>query len=301
MENTKKLTKEKIKTFSLDFILLLIACSAGTFATVSIMIPNGLTSGGLTGVVRLLQQFIDLDFSILYYAASFVIVMVLALCLGFAEARKTLLLTVMYPTVMMFWEFVGLEFLEEKDVLLAAVFCGVFSGICSGIVIWRGYCFSGIDAIAKIIRKKFLPQIPQGKIMVTIDACIIILSAFIFGRNIAMYALITQYIISKVIDVVIFGFESKNVQIEIITKNNKVEEIADYIIVAMNRSATTEKVVGQYTQEQYTKIRLYCSAKESIDVKRMLAQVDPTAFVSLIKVENIWGNGKGFKDINEDK
>ena len=102
-------------------------------------------------------------------------------------------------------------------------------------------------------------------------------------------------------DDVIFGFESKNVQIEIITKNNKVEEIVDYIIVAMNRSATTEKVVGQYTQEQYTKIRLYCSAKESIDVKRMLAQVDPTAFVSLIKVENIWGNGKGFKDINEDK
>ena len=81
------------------------------------------------------------------------------------------------------------------------------------------------------------------KIMVTIDACIIILSAFIFGRNIAMYALITQYIISKVIDVVIFGFESKNVQIEIITKNNKVEEIVDYIIVAMNRSATTEKAI----------------------------------------------------------
>ena len=293
--------KQKIKTFLLDFVLLLLACSAGTFATVSIMLPNGLTSGGLTGVVRLLQQFIDLDFSILYYAASFVIVMILALCLGFGEAKKTLLLTVMYPTVMMFWEFVGLEFLEEKDVLLAAVFCGVFSGICSGIVIWRGYCFSGIDAIAKIIRKKFLPQIAQGKIMVTIDACIIIASAFIFGRNIAMYALITQYIISKVIDVVIFGFEAKNVQIEIITKNEKVDEIVDYIIVAMNRSATTEKVVGQYTQEQYTKIRLYCSTKESIDVKRMLANVDPTAFVSLIKVENIWGNGKGFKDINDDK
>ena len=176
----------------------------------------------------------------------------------------------------------------------------MFSGISSGIVIWRGYCFSGTDGIAKIIRKKLLPQIPQGKIMVTIDAAVIIVSAFIFGRNIALYALITQLIISKTIDTVIFGFESKIVQVEIITKD-MAEQIIDFVMDDMHRGVTTEKVIGEYTKDRYTKIRVYCSPRESIDLKKKLAETDPTAFVSSIRVENVWANGKGFKDIHEDK
>ena len=300
MELNKKIDKKKVKLFTLDFILLFLACAAGTFSTVAVMLPNGLTSGGLTGIVRILQYYIPLNFSVIYYIASFAIVITLTLILGFGEAKKTLLLTVMYPTVMLIWEKLDFQLLEEKDILLAAVFCGVFSGICSGIVIWRGYCFSGTDAIAKIIRKKLLPQMAQGKIMVAIDASIIIISALIFGRNIALYALITQAIISKTIDVTLFGFEAKVVQVEIITKD-MAEQIISYVMDDMERGATTEKVIGEYTRERYTKIRVFRSPRESILLKRKLAEIDPTAFVSLIKVENVWANGKGFKDIHEDK
>ena len=296
----KRITKDKVKDFSVDFFLLLIGCACGSFSTVAVLIPNGLTTGGLTGMVRILQNFIPLEFSVIYYMLSILIVIVLLLALGMKEARKTLLLSVMYPTVLMLFEKMNFTLLEEKDILLAAVFCGVFSGISSGIIIWRGYSTSGTDAIAKIIRKKFFPEISQSKIMVSIDACIIIISAFIFGRNIALYALITQAVISKTIDVVIFGFESKVVQVEIITKD-KAEQIISYIMDDMQRGATTEKVIGEYTRERYTKIRVFCSSRESVILKKQLAQIDPTSFVSLIKVENVWAHGKGFKNINEDK
>lgn len=296
----KKLEKNDIKKFSVDFFILLVGCACGSFSTVAVLIPNGLTTGGLTGMVRILQNFVPLDFSVIYYMLSIVIVIILLLALGIKEARKTLLLSVMYPTVLMIFEKFNFQLLEEKDILLAAVFCGVFSGISSGIIIWRGYSTSGTDAIAKIIRKKFMPEMSQGKIMVAIDACIIIISAFIFGRNIALYALITQAVISRTIDVVMFGFESKVVQIEIITKE-KAEQILSYIMDDMQRGATTEKVIGEYTRERYTKIRVYCSPRESVVLKRELAVIDPTSFVSLIKVENVWAHGKGFKNINEDK
>lgn len=251
-------------------------------------------------MVRILQNFIPLEFSVIYYMLSIVIVVILLLALGMKEARKTLLLSVMYPTVLMIFEHFNFQLLEEKDILLAAVFCGVFSGMSSGIIIWRGYSTSGTDAIAKIIRKKFMPEMSQGKLMVAIDACIIIVSAFIFGRNIALYALITQAVISRTIDVVMFGFESKVVQIEIITKD-KAEQILSYIMDDMQRGATTEKVIGEYTRERYTKIRVYCSPRESVVLKRALAEIDPTSFVSLIKVENVWAHGKGFKNIHDDK
>lgn len=281
-------------------LFLLAACCFGTFPTASIMLPNGLTSGGLTGIVRIIQNYVNLNFSVIYYMASIAILIILTIFLGWKEARKTIILSIMYPTVMMVFEKLNFSLLEGKDVILAAVFCGVFSGISSGIVIWRGYCFSGTDGIAKIIRKKLLPQIPQGKIMVTIDAAVIIVSAFIFGRNIALYALITQLIISKTIDTVIFGFESKIVQVEIITKD-MAEQIIDFVMDDMHRGVTTEKVIGEYTKDRYTKIRVYCSPRESIDLKKKLAETDPTAFVSSIRVENVWANGKGFKDIHEDK
>lgn len=296
----KENKRKKVKDTTMDMLFLLAACCFGTFSTVSIMLPNGLTSGGLTGIVRIIQNYVNLNFSVIYYMASIAILIILTIFLGWKEARKTIILSIMYPTVMVVFEKLNLSLLEGKDVILAAVFCGVFSGISSGIVIWRGYCFSGTDGIAKIIRKKLLPQIPQGKIMVTIDAAVIIVSAFIFGRNIALYALITQLIISKTIDTVIFGFESKIVQVEIITKD-MAEQIIDFVMDDMHRGVTTEKVIGEYTKDRYTKIRVYCSPRESIDLKKKLAETDPTAFVSSIRVENVWANGKGFKDIHEDK
>lgn len=296
----KENKRKKVKDTTIDMLFLLASCCFGTFSTVSIMLPNGLTSGGLTGIVRIIQNYVNLNFSVIYYMASIAILIILTIFLGWKEARKTIILSIMYPTVMVVFEKLNLSLLEGKDVILAAVFCGVFSGISSGIVIWRGYCFSGTDGIAKIIRKKLLPQIPQGKIMVAIDAAVIIVSAFIFGRNIALYALITQLIISKTIDTVIFGFESKIVQVEIITKD-MAEQIIDFVMDDMHRGVTTEKVIGEYTKDRYTKIRVYCSPRESIDLKKKLAETDPTAFVSSIRVENVWANGKGFKDIHEDK
>ena len=61
------ITRQKIKELSADFAVLLAACCISSFSTVAVMIPNGLTSGGLTGIVRIMQNFIDADFSVLYY------------------------------------------------------------------------------------------------------------------------------------------------------------------------------------------------------------------------------------------
>ena len=295
-----KINKKSVKTFLVDCIMLFIACSAGAFSTVAVMIPNGLTSGGLTGIVRLLQYVIPIKFSILYYCCSFTIVMTVMVILGFKEARKILLLTFMYPAVIALFEFINIELLQEKDILLAAVFCGIFSGLCAGIVFFRGYCFSGTDAIAKIIRKKLLPHVSQSKIMLSIDAVVIVLSAFIFGRNVALYALITQVIISKTIDAVMFGLESKIVQMEIITKNQK-EEIARYILDDIGRGVSSEKVTGMYTGDVYAKLRVMCSPRESMVIKKFLRDLDERVFVSVIQADSVWGNGKGFKSIEEEE
>lgn len=293
-----KFTKEKVREQMLDVLILLIASAIGSYATVSIMIPYGLTSGGLTGIVRIIQSQFDFNFSIMYYCGSAVILALVAIFLGFREVRKILLLTIMFPAVLMLFEYLQLPFLPIHDMFLAVIYCGVFNGICTGIIFWRGYSFAGTDAISKILRKKLFPHLSQSRILMAIDAVIIISSAFFFGINIALYALVTQVILSKTIDFVLYGFESKIVQMEIIT--NKADELLDFIMNDIGRGVSIHKVEGGFTRQTRSQLRLLCSPRESISVKRGIAKIDPEAFVTLIQVDSVWGFGKGFADIKKE-
>ena len=79
-----------------------------------------------------------------------------------------------------------------------------------------------------------MPQVDISKILLALDACIIIISAFIYGRNIALYALVTQFIASKMVDFIMYGFETKIVQVDIIT--SKAEETIEFVMKSLDLS-----------------------------------------------------------------
>ena len=292
------ITRQKIKELSADFAVLLAACCISSFSTVAVMIPNGLTSGGLTGIVRIMQNFIDADFSVLYYGCTGVVLIMVIIFLGWREFRKILMLSVMYPAVLFLFEQLNFQLLEERDVILAAVFCGVFSGTYIGLVFWKGYASAGTEAIARIIRKKLCPDLSLSRILLCVDAAIIVFSAFVFGRNIAMYALITQVIITRVSEMIIYGFTGKVVQLSIITSEH--EGIKKYILEDLDRGVSSIRVTGEYTQTEFMELTVMCSLRESVLIRKKIAVLDPDAFVVVTKVEAVWGHGKGFSDIDKD-
>ncbi len=291
--------KDKLKPALADALFLVIACAVGAFATTAVMIPNGLTSGGLTGIVRIMQYFVDINFSLAYYAGAFLILVVVIAAIGFREAKKVLVVTILYPAVLFVMEFFDFQLLEEKDVILAAIFCGVFSGVCNGIVFWRGYAFCGTESIAKIIKKKLAPQVDISRILLMLDACIIIISAFIYGRNIALYALVTQFIASKMVDFIMYGFETKIVQVNILT--SKAEETVAFVMKDLNRGISSRTMVGEFTGQEKKELVVLCSPRESMLLKRFLAAEDPGAFVTVLHVETVWGSGKGFNSIDREE
>lgn len=99
-----KAEKKNLHEFLADLFFLTIACSIGAFATTAVMLPNGLTSGGLTGIVRILQVFVPLDFSIMYYALAILILLVVIGLLGKQEGKKVLLVTMLYPPILVVFE-----------------------------------------------------------------------------------------------------------------------------------------------------------------------------------------------------
>ena len=300
MNGTNKvIKKDSLRTKVIDFLILVLACAVGAFATTAVLIPNGLTSGGLTGMVRILQSYININFSVAYYAIAAIILITVAVLLGWREAQKVIIATVMYPAVIFVFEKFDFILLEEKDVLLAVVFCGILMGTCSGLSFSRGFAFCGTESIAKIIKRKLLPHMPLSKVLLCLDAIIIISSAAIFGRNIALYALITQFISAKTIDFILYGFEAKIVQLDIIS--SMPEMVIDYVTHTIGRGISSRTIVGEYTGEERKELIVLCSPRESILIKKFLAVNDHNAFVTILHVDTVFGHGKGFTDIDKEK
>ena len=96
---------------------------------------------------------------------------------------------------------------------------------------------------------------------------------------------------------VIYGFDTKVVQLEILSEEWKT--IAVYIMEEIQRGVTEAQVLGGYTGETKKKLITLCSPRESILIKQHVAKIDPAAFVTVIRVETVWGRGEGFSDITE--
>jgi len=294
-----KVSNQKLRGSFLDILVLVLACSIGSFASVSILVPNGLSAGGLAGLTRILQALIPgLDYGFTFYGISLVILVLAALILGMREAKKLVFMAFLYPTVMVVFEKVNFMLLEEEDLVLAAIYFGALSGACSGLIFSRGYSICGTDAIAKIIKKKLAPGMNLSTILLYLDGGIILVSGIFYGRNIALYALISQFIFSKAVEIILFGMQAKVVRVEITT--TEAAKVSDYILHDLNRGVTISTVVGAYTMRSHENLMTYCSPRESVLIRKYLSQIDPKAFLSVEKVEGVWGIGNGFRDLNKE-
>lgn len=298
IEKFKALATKDAKDFFIDFLLVAIACFMGGFAIVCIMIPSGLSTGGLTGFIRILQQYLPMNFSAMYYIGAITILTICIFAMGMREARKIALMSLMYPTAIFVLEQMHFKLLDGTDLLLSAIYCGVFLGIGNGIAFSRGYSSGGSDTVAKLVQYLFLPHVSLSKILMAIDALIIILAGFVFGRDIALYALITTVIASKCTDFVLFGLETKIVKVEVITDES--EEILRYIMQDMYRGASVEKIIGAYSGKPRNKLVVLCSPRESIKLRQYVAKVDDCAFVTITHMDGVWGNGAGFNNIDKE-
>ncbi len=287
--------KEKIKKTIIDLIFLAAGCTIMAFSVTGILIPNGLSAGGITGIARIFQNFIPFNYSILFYFLALTVLIISWFTLGWKEARKIIVMSVMYPAILVIFEHMDFYLLERKDMFLAAIYFGVLNGVGMGLLFRRGYSFGGTDTISKIINKKVLPFVSMSQLLMFIDGVIIIFSGIVYGRNVAMYALVAQLVYTKSIEAILFGFGSQKVKIEIISE--KYEQIEQYIISTINRGVSRYEITGGYTKGKKIMISSICSPRESMLIKNYISHTDSDAFVNVLPINSVWGKGAGFESL----
>ncbi|MDF2615764.1 MAG: hypothetical protein K0Q47_419 [Sedimentibacter sp.] len=280
-----------------DTIYLTIGCLITAFSVNYILKPNGLITSGITGLAIVLEKYLHINYSYIYYFATLIILLITFVLMGKKEIMKIVFLSVLYPTVLLLMQNFEFKFVEN-DLLLASIYFSLFYGLGVGMILRKGFSFGGTDTLARILNKKAFPSINVSYIMLVLDGCVIITAAFAFGRNIALYSIISQLIITKVCDYIMFGFGTKLYKLEIIS--SKYEEISKFIMFELGRGVTLINVTGCYTNEEKVQMESVCSPNQAVMIQKLIKQIDSTAFVKVLPVINVWGKGIRFIDISSE-
>ncbi|HKL11042.1 MAG TPA: YitT family protein [Clostridia bacterium] len=289
--------KIKSNKILVDILVLGTGCLMLAFAIASILKPNGLVTGGFTGMSIILGYLFNINYTFIYYGFSLSVMLAAFIFLGKKNALKILLISVIFPMVLIAVDNAGVPFIEN-DLFLGAIYFGVIGGLGAGLIFKRGFSTGGTDTVAQILHKKIFPFISLSQIIFAIDIFVIAFAALVFDRNVALYGIISNYVFAKSTDLVLFGFGSKKLKVEIISEYS--EQIADYIMNTMGRGLTIFDVTGGYSKETKSKILTICSPRETMIIKRFIADIDEKAFVYVLPVVSVWGEGNGFDRLQEE-
>lgn len=275
----------------IDLIYVLSGSILLAIAITSILKPNGIITGGITGFSLVLEKIFHIDYTIFYYLLSLSVLLLTRVTLGKREAGKIVVFSLFFPMVLILFK--GLDInITQNDLFLASVYYGVMAGGATGLILKGGFSSGGTDTLAKIINRKFFRFMSISTIIAALDMTVILFAAFVFDTRIALYALLTQVVAMKAVETVLYGFSDKVVKLEIISE--KEAEIEAYILNHIGRGISKYSIVGGYTNLQRTKLITLCSPRESILIRDKIAMVDSKAFISVLPVNTVWGEGVGF-------
>lgn len=253
-------------------------------------IPHDIAPGGVTGISTVIASLTPLNVGFL----SFVINLPLFL-LGWRQVgwRFAVRSFISMLLVSVFIDAVTPRDLTG-DALLASAFGGVIMGVGLGAVVRAGASTGGTDMAAKMVHKK-LGFISIPLVLFIIDALVVLTAALVFGLQAAFFALIALYTSTLAMDAVIKGFNTA-LQFVIITRNP--EAIVRRIHTELERGCTRLQATGTYSGEMVGTLLCVVSRMEAARLKKLVAEEDPSAFVTVCDVSEALG--EGFSGMDEE-
>ena len=276
------LSDKFIKIFK-ECSIVTIACIVMAFNINYFFLGNKLGQGGVSGLSLILHYLTNIDISYIYLGLNIPLIVIAYIFIGKNFVFKTLFATLVLTIFLkVFGTFRG----PIDDILMASIFGGGINGIAVGTIFYAGGSSGGTDIIAKIINKHY--GIAIGKVLLTIDFIILSMVAFIFGKIIFMYTLISLLVSAKMVDIIQEGiYSAKGVTI----MTNKVEELKNRIMEDTGRGITLINAKGAYTQKEIGMLYCVVGKYQLMKVKNIVKEIDPEAFMIVNQVHEVVGKG----------
>jgi uncharacterized membrane-anchored protein YitT (DUF2179 family) len=248
--------------------------------------PNAIPTGGLTGVAMILNFLLNLPVGALTIVMNVPLFIFAWKKFGFQYMLASLIGMLLSSVLVDF--FAGFPFAVTKEPLLAAIYGGIVKGFGLGLVYSAGGTTGGVDIIAKVLRKRYA-YINFGTIILGMDVIVIVAFAITLDKiDSAMYGIITMFVTSKLVDLVLYGaVNSKSCYI--ISENHR--EISSAIQSRLHRGATLLTGEGAYTGEGKSVILCVIKTQQIVELRKIVKSIDEKAFVIVTDATEVFGQG----------
>ena len=257
------------------------------------MYPNHIVAGGCVGISMIINRLTGLPVGVTNMVLNIPLFLVAWKHFGLGFLVGSLAGTYISSFLVDMLAATGV--VATLDPMLGAIIGGVIKGAGLGIIYSVGATTGGADIVIKFLRQRF-SQINFGTMMLLIDGAIVVAYALILDQYAsAMYSLIGMYVVSKVIDLILYGID--NSCICYIISDNSEALIHEIIDGRVHRGVTILEGEGAYSRTKKHIIMCVVKRTQIPDMRRMVRAIDEHAFFIVSDAKNVFGNG--FENIAE--
>lgn len=272
---------KRLKTYSLITVGLILTAAGIALC----YLPNKIVSGGVSGLSTILYHVFGVAPGLSFAAINLLLLIVAYRILGRAFAFKTVLCALAVSLLVQLFSL--LPPLTE-NVLLASVFGSALYGFGIALTLIGGASTGGTDILGRLLQH-FFKHMPIGKLLLVVDASIILTSLFVFREvDLALYGILALFLSTTAID---YLMRRLNLSKLAFVVTDKGEEMAHYLTNISPRGVTLLSVRGGYTGDE--KFMLVCALKshEMPRFEESVREIDPKAFTMFSESTQILGNG----------
>ncbi len=268
-----------LKLFKNLIFMTLGAIIAG-FALEAFLVPHEVIDGGIIGISMIISHITKWNLGLLIILLNLPFIL-----LAFKKMGALFVILTAYANIILA---LSLNFFHSykvtDDILLSTVFGGIVLGTGVGLILKNEASLDGTEILSLLVSKKF--GFSVGEFIMGINLFIYLVAGKVFGWESAMYSILTYFIASKVIDIVMEGMNSSK-SVRIISDNTR--EIGNALIEKLDISVTYLKGVGGYSGLEKDIIYCVISRLELPKMIEIAKEIDPNAFVSVVDVHETYG------------
>ena len=284
----------KLGRESKDYLAITFGLICYALGWVAFMLPYQITTGGATGICAIIYYVTGIEIQVSYFILN-------AILMGFALkilGPKFSIKTIYAILVLTFLLWLFQRLLEGDDGKLPLLLgpgqdfmaCVIGAGLLGfgiGVVFCNNGSTGGTDIIAWIINK--YKDVTLGRMIMYCDIVIISSCYFIFHdwRRV-LFGFCVLFIMSIVIDYVV---NSARQSVQFLIFSRKHDEIAEGISTQINRGVTLLDGKGWYSKQDIKVVVVLAKKSQSLDIFRLVKDIDPNAFISQSNVVGVYGEG----------
>ena len=269
-----------------DYGLIFVGALLQALSMVLFLVPGQLAAGGLSGLAIIVNRYTGWPIGVMIAAGNIpLFILGWRLLGGRRFMARTVAAVLLYSSLLDLLALVVPTQLT-RDPVLNALYGGVIGGIGMGLVFRAGGTSGGTDILARLLGQ--WRGIPLSQSYLLTDALIVLLAGLTFSWDLALYALVSLYVTGLAAEV---ATEGQAVVSAATIISAQPEKVARRIMDDLQRGVTMWPGVGLYSGEARQVLFCAISRAEVGQLKAIIHEADPRAFVVIGQAHEALGEG----------